>query len=292
MYHLTMVEIKNSVLSVIIDPKGAELAGIKFKDREYLWQGDSASWAGRSPQLFPVIGSCPEGGWDFRGKKIVMGNHGFARHSLFELVEQTETNCVFRLIDSGDTRAQYPFPFILDIRYTLDKDGLQVDYRVENPAKDILPFSIGAHPGFVCPLDPCLGFDDYYLEFDKNETISRRYKSVFLTGETETLLDNARRIDLDYCLFNRGAVIFSGLQSESVILKSDASPYSVRMDFAGFPDFGFWTIPEKNAHYVCLEPWFGVDSSEGDSADFEKKEGIRLLEGGGIFACSYGLSFT
>ena len=46
------------------------------------------------------------------------------------------------------------------------------------------------------------------------------------------------------------------------------------MDFAGFPDFGIWTKQEAEAPYICLEPWFGVDSSEGDDSDFERRKGF------------------
>ncbi|WP_053228144.1 aldose 1-epimerase family protein [Spirochaeta cellobiosiphila] len=287
-----MIELKNSVLSISINPNGAELTHIKYNEKEYLWQGDSDYWVGQSPQLFPVIGACPEGGWDYKGKKILLGNHGFARKSSFELVEQSDDHCLLSLTDRESIKSQYPFSFALYIKYSLDHNRLRVDYLVENKGKGILPFSIGAHPGFICPLDSGLKFEDYYVQFNRREKIARRYKNEFLTGEKELLLDNSDRIDLDYRLFDRGAIIFSGLESDSVILKSDKSSHSVQMDFAGFPDFGIWTVPGKKAPYLCLEPWFGVDSSEGDSSDFEKKEGIQFLQTGETFPCSYSLLFS
>ncbi len=287
-----MIEIKNRTLSALINPLGAELSSLLMGGREYIWQGDSSSWKGRSPQLFPVIGSCPEGGWRYGDRAIVLGNHGFARHSVFDKVAQEESSCTFRLRDSEDSLALYPFPFVLDIRYSLKGEGLEVSYRVENAGTEEMLFSLGAHPGFNCPLEEGLSFEDYYLEFSRPETISRRIKADFLTGETIPVLKDERRLPLDFDMFDNGAYIFSGLASDSVVLKSDKGGASVRMDFAGFPDFGVWTLQGARAPYLCLEPWFGVDSSEGDDPDFEKKEGLVSLEAEGVFECSYGLNLS
>lgn len=287
-----MINLKNNKLNALIDPEGAELKSLKVNGREYLWQGDSASWNGQSPQLFPIIGSTIEGGWEYKGKTIVLDNHGFARKSLFSIVEQSDDSCCLRLCDSEESLKNYPFSFILEIEYKLAESGLVVSYRVENRDSEDMLFSLGAHPGFNCPLEDGTSFEDYYLEFEKNESINRRWKEDSLTGESEPILDDSKRIDLDHGLFQRGAIIMSGLKSDSITLKSDKSSASVHMDFTGFPDFGIWTIAGKNAPYVCLEPWFGVDSTVGDSRDFEKKEGLVILQGKEDFSCSYSLTLS
>ncbi|MDC7236099.1 MAG: aldose 1-epimerase family protein [Spirochaetales bacterium] len=287
-----MIHLKYDNTDALIDPVGAELKSLKLGGREYLWQGDPSSWSGQSPQLFPVIGMTPEGGWQYEGNTLVMENHGFARKSLFSVVESSNTDCLLRLEESDASLAQYPFPFILDIAYSLTDGGLSVSYRVENKQEGDMLFSLGAHPGFNCPLVQGSRFEDYYLEFEKDETISRRWKEDFLTGKKDPVLTDSRRIELDHSLFDKGAIILSGLQSDSVVLKSDTASASVRMNFAGFPDFGIWTIAGKNAPYICLEPWFGVDSSEGDSRDFEEKEGLLRLQGHEEFSCSYSLALS
>jgi len=287
-----MIILKNSALQATIDPKGAQLRSLLLKGTEYLWQGSSQSWKDSSPQLFPIIGVTIPGGWKYGDKTIVMDNHGFARSSDFEVIETGEAFCKLRLVHSEETLKQYPFTFILDISYTLEGRKLIVDYRVENPdTKDIL-FSLGAHPGFNCPLEKEMKFEDYFLEFSEKETISRRYKDQYLTSDTEVILNDETRIPLDHSLFDRGAIILSGLLSDRVTLKSENSSRSVTMDFKGFPDFGIWTMAGKKAPYVCLEPWFGVDSTVGDSPDFEKKEGLIRLNGKGTFSCSYSLTLT
>ena len=43
------------------------------------------------------------------------------------------------------------------------------------------------------------------------------------------------------------------------------------MDFADFPMIAFWTAPDKNAPYLCLEPWQGCGAYENESGEFSEK---------------------
>lgn len=48
-------KISNSKLSVEISSKGGELRSIQDAEgKEYLWQGDVASWTDRGPNLFRI----------------------------------------------------------------------------------------------------------------------------------------------------------------------------------------------------------------------------------------------
>jgi len=54
-----MFTIENDILTVNINPKGAELDSIYHKQNqlEYLWSGDPAVWGKKSPILFPIVGT-------------------------------------------------------------------------------------------------------------------------------------------------------------------------------------------------------------------------------------------
>jgi galactose mutarotase-like enzyme len=287
-----MIQLKNNRIKAFIDPQGGELTSLQYEGREYLWQGSSSSWTGRSPLLFPIIGQSLPHGWEYKGKTIFLDNHGFARQLTFEILEEKEDFCRLGLKNSEETQKHYPFAFVLEVTYKLTESVLKVGFSVNNPQTEDLLFSIGAHPGFNCPLSSGTQFEDYYLEFNRKETISRRYKDEYLTGETSPVLKDQNRLNLNHSLFDRGAIILSGLKSDKITLKSEKTSSSVTMNFTGFPDFGIWTMQKKNAPYVCLEPWFGVDSTQGDSADFEKKEGLIRLKKGQDFSCSYSLTLT
>ena len=36
-----------------------------------------------------------------------------------------------------------------------------------------MPYCLGAHPGFLCPLNPGERFEDYRLEFEYEETLQK-----------------------------------------------------------------------------------------------------------------------
>ena len=64
------------------------------------------------------------------------------------------------------------------------------------------------------------------------------------------------------------------------------------MDFAGFPYFGIWKKGGPEGAFVCLEPWYGVDSIEGDSRDWREKEGLLSLGNGKRFTASFSVTLT
>ena len=57
----------------------------------------------------------------------------------------------------------------LAARYAIDGARLDVSYEVTNEGDEDMPFFIGGHPGFACPLDEGESYDDYELRFDADE---------------------------------------------------------------------------------------------------------------------------
>jgi len=184
----------------------------------------------------------------------------------------------------------YPFKFSLTVSYILDGNTLITKYAAENLGNEAMWFSIGGHPAINCPLNPGLRFEDYYLEFDKNETAGvYRLEGGLLADRPRPFFDGGKTIRLEHGLFTEDALIFKNLNSTSVTLRSDKSPERAVMDFKGFPFFGVWTKP--GAPYICLEPWLGIDESHGFSGGLTEKEGIQSVEPGGVCECSFSLSF-
>ena len=278
--------LKADALEIQVRTLGAELQSIRTADGfEYLWQGDPAYWTGRSYILFPIIGGLPGETYTWEGKAYRMGSHGFARRTEFVLAEQTENSLTFQISDTEATRAQYPFSFDFQVIYTIHGNVLTEGFRVVNKGSGVMPFSVGGHPGFNCPMDEGKEYSDYTLRFNRSETVSRRLKAnKLLTGETRPFLQNESEIRLAHSLFYQDAVILHGLQSNRVELT--AGGRKVEMDFTGFPDFGIWSCA-NDGPYVCLEPWFGVDSTAGDSGRFEDKEGMVMLPAGETFEAAF-----
>ena len=149
------VVLENEALKVTINSFGAELASIRGKetDTEYLWNADAKFWKRSAPVLFPFVGSLKNKEYHYEGKTYSMGQHGFARDMEFAVDVQTATEVWFSLHSNEETKAKYPLEFILKIGYELEGKDLKVIWQVENPDEQVLYFSIGGHPAFMCPVD-------------------------------------------------------------------------------------------------------------------------------------------
>ena len=283
--------IQNEQLTVAVKALGAELCRVTSADGvEYLWSGDPAVWSGQSPVLFPFIGRMVNGQYRLNGTTYAMAKHGFARTSEFNLIDNTENTLAFELTDSAETLACWPFRFSFTVRYTLAGNALTVRFDVDNRNDTDMLFSLGAHPAFACPLEAGIAYDDYVLEFETEETAGRWHLQDGQVGRCETnYLNRTQRIPLSKELFADDALIFKGLQSNTITLKSDAGRRAVRVEFDGWPDLGLWS---KGTGFVCIEPWFGHDDPVGFDGDLKDKPGILSLPAGETFTAAYRMVFV
>ena len=279
--------IENEILSVSAAEKGGELASIRRKDTgiEYLWQGDPAYWTGRAYNLFPICGRLTEGRYTWQGKSYTMGSHGFVRNSPMTLVEHTKDSMTFRLTDSEATMAEYPFPFVLDVTYTLVENKLIHRFTVTNTGSEELVFTLGGHPGFNVPLGENVPFEDWYLEFD--EACKPEYivfsPACLCDGYAPYPLKDDRVMPLRHDLFDNDA-IFLRNTAKGVTLKSDRSAHGVHVAYPDMTHVGVWHKPKTDAPYVCIEPWYGVPSDDGVVDDFATKRGMLRLAPGAVYS--------
>ncbi len=274
-----MLQITNEYLQVTVSANGAELQSIIRKDNqlEYLWSGDPAFWGRKSPVLFPIVGGLKHNAYQYRGKTYQMGRHGFARDMVFNVIQQTAASIVFNITDTDETLLKYPFPFSLNIRYTVKDATLVVDYEVQNTGDAQMYFSIGAHPAFRIPLTEGLQYEDYALYFSEPETADLWVLSASgqLSDTPVPFLQNTSRLPLEKPMFYNDALVFKQLASTSVSIQSGGNPHGVAVDFAGFPYLGIWAA--RDADFVCIEPWCGLADHESASGKLEEKEGIIAL---------------
>lgn len=281
--------LQNTQCRVTVQEAGAELTSFRdlATDLEYIWTADPAVWPRHAPVLFPIVGKLPEGKYRYKGKTYALPQHGFARDEKFDLVDQKPNALTFALTSSEKTLAGYPFSFRLEIAYTLTGNSLETAYQVRNTGPDEMYFSIGAHPGFNCPLLPGEHFEDYYLDFEKPETVSRYLLDEGLqNGRKQPVLFGLQRLPLRYELFEQDAIVLKDLASQKISLRTPLHGHGLDFEFRDFPYFGIWT-KEAGAPFICLEPWHGIASRVGDSGELQEKEGIIRLAAGESFACSY-----
>ena len=272
--------IKNDRLTVGISELGAELALITDKGgTQYLWQGDSAYWARRAPNLFPYIGRLTDKSYIHNGKVFQMDSHGFASRQLFEVERQSDSAVTWLLTDNPQTRAMYPFAFALRVMYTLDGTQLTIRYGVENRGGETMYFGLGGHPGFHVPLEKGLRFEDYALRFDKACTPIRIGLSdtCFCTGEdTPYPLDKGCMLPLRHELFDRDAILLKNM-ARGMTLFSPSGRKTVRVTFPQMRYLGLWQRPHTDAPFLCIEPWTSLPSRHGVVEVLSQQENLIAL---------------
>jgi len=285
-----MYSLSNEQFHIKVKEEGLELSSFFSKNTqtEYMWQGDPTVWPGQAPVLFPIIGGLRDGVYRFREKEYKLPKHGFIRHST-KLVckERTETKLVFELKADEETLAMYPFEFLFRLTYELIGSKLEVKHEVCNWEEDSMYFSLGGHPAFACPRRENESYDDFYLEFETQETdhTYRVLENGLIGDETEPILKNTKTLGLSPELFVKDALVFKNLKSRICSLKCTKSNAVVRVEYPGFPYLGIWAKPVGK--FVCIEPWMGISDVWNSKQDFTTKEGIIELDAGKNFEVSY-----
>ncbi|MEQ8155088.1 MAG: aldose 1-epimerase family protein [Clostridiaceae bacterium] len=289
-------EIDNEFLEINADSYGAELHSIKTKNNptEFLWNGDEKYWKYHAPILFPIVGKVTDNKYRIGGNTFELPQHGFGRVSDFKLIDKSTDSLTFELRFNENSLKVYPYKFSLKVSYTLIENKLKISYIVDNLDNKAIYFSIGAHPAFLCTLAEGETINDYYFEFDQNESTSIMELSTttgLYTNKNIPFLNNENIIPLSKELFKNDALVFRNLKSNKIFLKSKNHSKYMSMDFTGFPYLGLWSKP-TGAPFVCIEPWYGHADYEGFTGDFSDKEGVESLQIGESFSCSYILEFN
>ena len=277
--------LQNSMISIAISSKGAELQSIIHKDfgLEYMWSGDPKFWGKKSPVLFPLVGALKNNSYRYKGKTYKSGRHGFARDMEFEVTEQNEDGITFTLSSNEETFAQYPFQFSFSVRYKLDNNRVNIIYIVRNTGNEEMLFSAGGHPAFKIPLIDGTSFEDYFLEFNHFENASRwsLSKEGLVEDYSIPVIDHTDKLPLKKSLFYEDALVFKELVSKSILILSGKTSHGLKLNFKGFPYLGIWSA--KDADFVCIEPWCGIADNVNASGELSEKEGINTLAPGENF---------
>jgi galactose mutarotase-like enzyme len=287
------VQLRNDLIQIEILEKGAELCSLKHinDDIEYIWHADPVYWKRHAPVLFPIVGRVVDDQYRVNGVTYHLAQHGFARDMVFTVTDQSEFHVTLTLQWNDETYKVYPFKFEFAITYTINKKKVSIEYCVRNLDQKPIYFSVGAHPGFNCPINRSDSFNDYYFEFDKRENaaITLLTSDGLLKKEKVAYLNNQNIIELNDTLFKNGALIFDQLKSSRVSLKSRKSNRCVHVDFEEFPMLGLWSKAE-GAPFVCIEPWVGHADYDDFKEDFSKKEDLTCLDVQKVFKRKFDIT--
>ncbi len=279
-----LITIKNGSVEAAINTRGAELTHLKKNGDEYIWEKDANSWKACAPVLFPMVSSVLNKQYTHKGKVYPLPQHGFARDCEFDVVEQSESCVVMRLVQNHLTSLVYPFSFDFSVSFALEGDKLNIDYIVKNTSADEeMYFNTGAHEGYKLFSSTV---DDHYIEFEKKEKLLQMVLTEPVwEGETHDF-GESNVLELKDEYFAIDGIFFVGINSDHVTLRSKSSDKAVRVYF-DCDNIGFWKI--MGAGYLCIEPWDGFCPYKGDSSELSEKRFIKTLPPKGEYKFYHGI---
>ncbi len=282
-----MIILLNEVMSLGVAPLGAEMQYLRTAGGDdLLWHGDPAFWSGRAPVLFPIVGRAVDDTIAVEGHSAPMPQHGFARRSMFELVEASEGMCRHKLRDTAESRAVYPFAFTLEISHRLEGHTLRVSAQVTNDSKRPMPFGFGFHPAFNWPLPGADGAAHHVTlanggapeQVELEDGLLRRapMDGPFVDGD----------LKIAEPLFTDGALVFPN--AAGALRYGPRKGLALEFNFTNLPDLALWR--PKNAPFLCVEPWHGTASYVGDGPQIAQRPNSITLAAGK--AAEFGYAVT
>jgi galactose mutarotase-like enzyme len=279
-------------LTATIKSTGAELISLKSaKGIEYIWQRDPRYWSRSAPILFPIVGNLRDKQTVIKGKTYHMNIHGFLRDMPFEVLCQKENEISLVNTYTNDTLSLYPYKYKVIVTYTLMQNTLRTKINVVNEYEELLPFNLGGHPAFNCPLYPGEDFSDYTIHFAHAETFSSpkvESNGTLNFDVAACSYHNLKKLQLDYGLFAIDTLIIPRVKSKKVKLLNKKDK-GIVFSFPQFITFAVWSPPGKQAPFVCLEPWIGHGDRHNADNDFMKKDNLITLKTLEEFSAHYDI---
>lgn len=290
--------LQNKYLEISVNERGAELCSVKDKTtgKELLWNADPEIWNRHAPLLFPYCGGVFNDTLLVDGKEYPAAKHGFARNMEFECILADSDVLSFRLQANDETKLLYPFDFVLDVTFTLEERRVNQAVKVINPSndeKDILPFSIGFHPGFKIPFGEGTATNDYEIYFEKKETpVEIKTPNGYVSGEAQIYFTEESVLPLTNTLFAEDSICLSGLRSDYIGVRERKRPSNyIQVNTKDFPYVLLWSAVSNPLHFVCIEPWHGLPDGPKEYSDFREKNGVTLLNAGKEYETTLQMEF-
>jgi galactose mutarotase-like enzyme len=195
---------------------------------------------GGIPVLFPIAGRLPDDAWTHAGRTFPMKQHGFARKRAFAVIAHEKSASVAtltcRLRSDDDTLAVYPWPFELDLTFTLRDDRFTISTTLASRGPEPLVWHLGFHP--------------YFRVADATKA------GVRITSPATRALDNrtgavvpAFPLDFTASELDRHLLDHAG---DALLHRPGARTIRLQLG-PEFPCLVVWTLAGRD--FVCVEPW-------------------------------------
>jgi galactose mutarotase-like enzyme len=194
------------------------------------------------------------------------------------------------LKSNAETLAKYPYEFVLKLGYRIAGKSVEVLWKVENPGDEELPFSIGGHPAFNCPIKEGTRQTDCYIHLDvAGPIVSTQLQGGLASEEKDVYELSDGYLPITEHLFDKDALIIEDQHVKTVSLCDENKNAYLTVEMEA-PLFGIWSPTGKNAPFVCIEPWYGRCDPAGYEGELSDRKWGNLLAPGAVWQSGYKIS--
>lgn len=282
---MKLYNIESSNLRVKISSLGAEITELIHKDsgHNWVWNG-SDPWKRSAPVLFPIVGKLKNDRYRLSDIEYKLPQHGFARDSVFQLMDLSQNQISFCLQETPESLNVYPFRFKVEIQYTALDSTLEFAYQVVNCGEKVMYYNFGWHPAFSLPgqSDP----RGVSVETDTLLGNLFRLKEGLVIPESPPPPIPKKRIQISSELFANDALLFLNSKFNKIALL-DSYNNSLELTCEDAPHLGLWS--KDTSKFVCIEPWWGHADTPNSSGQIVTKPSIQTLEPNGTWKTKFSV---
>ncbi len=114
------------------------------------------------------------------------------------------------------------------------------------------------------------------------DSLEVELSSGLLTGDTFPVAVRDSLIPVTEHIFDGDALCLEGQGVRAVGLCDREKREYVRLE-ADCPVWGIWSVPDSNAAYICLEPWWGVCDRKDYAGNLQERPHTNRVEAGGVW---------
>lgn len=263
-----IVELHHGEARLRLAPEfGGRLLSWDIGSESVIYWPERADWSqlvrvrGGNPLLFPFLGRHRVDGrlgeWRDGGEAVrPLPMHGFARDLPFSAALDEDGHGIrMTLVDTDQTRAQYPFAFRFEAVYRLvDARTLEVLLITANRSEKPMPYYAGHHFYFALPHALRAQTTLELPPTERRRQLEDGSISAPEPGELRYTLDEARVHDRFHCL--------QSVPSTAVRLECPPLGKRIAIDLSragSVPWYAVtsWTEADQSDFY-CVEPWLGL----------------------------------
>ena len=212
-----------------------------------------------------------------------MPRHGIVKDREFTVADKTDISVTFRLQCDEQLKEKYPYDFSFETSYALEDNKILITYRVNNLGDVKIPYTMGGHTGFKCPLDEGESYSDYVALFDQPEqdTVPTPVAATALldTQKRMPIPQDGTRLCLNHDLFLNDLLCYDQLKSSMVTLKHKDEDKGVIVRFPDLPYLVLWSS-KNGGNFLAIEPWSGTCTAEDEDDIFDHKPGVQYVKPG------------